>query len=135
MTERIEVDRAVLQDLIAHARAEAPLECCGLLAGTPERIVRSVRARNLWESTSRYRIDPGDHFAAIRAARAAGLEVVGAYHSHPSSSAIPSARDLAESNDSSFLHLIVSLAEPEGAVRAYRLTPRNFHEVTLVPIP
>ena len=38
----------------------------------------------------RYEVAPEDHFAAVRAARADGLEVIGAYHSHPASPAEPS---------------------------------------------
>lgn len=111
---------AVVNDILAHARAEAPRECCGLLIGKEDFVVRSVRARNLDANATRYLIDPHDHFAAIRGARADGLEVVGAYHSHPSSAPIPSATDIAEANSGSdFLYVIVSLTE--GDVRAYRI--------------
>jgi proteasome lid subunit RPN8/RPN11 len=110
----------VIRDMLAHAREEAPRECCGLLVGTGESVVRSVRARNLDAKATRYLIDPEDHFAAIRAARAEGLEVVGAYHSHPSSTPVPSATDIAEANSGSgFLYVIVSLVNED--VRAYRI--------------
>ena len=111
--------------MLAHARDEAPRECCGLLAGTGDTIVRSVRARNLEASPTRYLIDPEDHFAAIRTARAQGLEVVGAYHSHPSSAPVPSPSDLAEADSGAdFLYVIVSLVNDE--VRAYRMANGNF---------
>ena len=106
--------------MVAHARAEAPRECCGLLIGKGESVVRSVRARNLDAQATRYLIDPEDHFAAIRSARAEGLEVIGAYHSHPSSAPVPSATDIAEANSGSdFLYVIVSLVNED--VRAYRI--------------
>jgi proteasome lid subunit RPN8/RPN11 len=106
--------------MLSHARAEAPRECCGLLVGKGESVVRSVRARNLDATATRYLIDPEDHFAAIRAARAEGLEVVGAYHSHPSSAPVPSATDIAEANSGSdFVYVIVSLVNDE--VQAYRI--------------
>ncbi len=106
--------------MLAHAREEAPRECCGLLVGRETSIVRSVRARNLDAKATRYLIDPEDHFAAIRSARTEGLEVVGAYHSHPSSAPVPSATDIAEADSGSdFLYVIVS---PIGDdVRAYRI--------------
>jgi proteasome lid subunit RPN8/RPN11 len=106
--------------MLAHARQEAPRECCGLLIGEGEAVVRSVRARNLDAKAVRYLIDPEDHFAAIRGAREAGLEVVGAYHSHPSSAPVPSATDIAEANSGpDFLYVIVSLVNDE--VQAYRI--------------
>lgn len=106
--------------MLAHAREEAPRECCGLLVGKGESIVRSVRARNRDAKATRYLIDPEDHFAAIRGARADRLEVIGAYHSHPSSEAVPSPTDVADANSGSdFLYVIVSLLNED--VRAYRI--------------
>jgi proteasome lid subunit RPN8/RPN11 len=120
--------------MLAHARAEAPRECCGLLIGQGESVVRSVRARNLDVKATRYLVDPEDHFAAIRAARAEGLEVIGAYHSHPSSAPVPSATDIAEaSSGPDFLYVIVSLIGDD--VRAYRMELGTFtpRPLTLTP--
>lgn len=106
--------------MLEHAREAAPRECCGLLVGEGDCIVRSVRARNLDAAATRYLIDPEDHFAAIRSARTEGLEVIGAYHSHPSSAPVPSPSDVAEANSgSNFVYVIVSLLT--DAVRAYRI--------------
>jgi proteasome lid subunit RPN8/RPN11 len=116
----INIPAAVVNDMLAHARQDAPRECCGLLIGKGEDVVRTVRARNLDAKAARYLIDPEDHFAAIRSAREAGLEVIGAYHSHPSSAPIPSATDIAEANSGTdFLYVIVSLVNDE--VRTYRI--------------
>ena len=106
--------------MLAHAREEAPRECCGLLIGMEGSVVRNVRANNLAAGQTRYSIDPADHFKAIRAARAEGLEVIGAYHSHPASAPVPSATDIAEANSGSeFLYVIVSLVNDD--VCAYRI--------------
>ena len=114
------IPATVIADIIAHAREDAPRECCGLLIGKPGAIARCVRAKNLDATATRYLIDPEDHFAAIRAARAEGLEVIGAYHSHPSSAPVPSPTDMAEANSGSdFVYVIVSLLNDD--VRAYRI--------------
>ena len=116
----ISLRAAVVQDMLAHAREEAPRECCGLLIGKENAVARSVRARNLDTKAARYLIDPADHFAAIRGAREEGLEVIGAYHSHPASAPVPSSTDIAEANNGSdFLYVIVSPAGED--VRAYRI--------------
>src|SRR5262245_19654424 len=101
------ISAAVVSDILAHARDEAPQECCGLLLGSPARVVRSVRARNsASDPVRRFLVDPADHFAAIRIARSTHLEVVGAYHSHPSGPPVPSATDLAEAHSGrEFLHV------------------------------
>jgi proteasome lid subunit RPN8/RPN11 len=130
----VEIPADVIRDMLAHAREEAPRECCGLLVGKGQSLVRSVRARNLDTKATRYLIDPEDHFGAIRAARAEGLEVVGAYHSHPSSTPVPSATDIAEANSGSdFLYVIVSLVNED--VRAYRIDTGVCKPLTLSPKP
>ena len=61
----LRITRHVLDGLIAHARDEAPFECCGLLAGDGEVIDEYVRTRNLRASEVAYEIDPRDHLAII----------------------------------------------------------------------
>ena len=128
----ITIPAAVVEDMLEHAREQAPRECCGLLVGKGDSVTCSVRARNLDPQATRYLIDPEDHFAAIRAARAEGLEVVGAYHSHPSSAAVPSPADIAEANGgSNFVYVIVSPLG--GEVRAYRIEEGRYEPVILAP--
>ena len=127
------VHAAVLRDIDAHARRAAPNECCGLLVGTGARIASSHAARNLRRSPTRYLVDPGDHFTAIRYARQAGLTVVGAYHSHPMSAASPSARDEREATDPAFLYLIFSLVTAE--TRGFRLVDGRLKGVHLRVAP
>ena len=128
----IRIPRIVVADMLEHARGEAPRECCGLLIGARDEITRSVRARNLDPKPTRFLIDPADHFTAIRDARAEGKEVIGAYHSHPASAAVPSETDIAEANGgSSFLFVIVSLVNDD--VRAYDCEDGRFVPVPLIP--
>jgi proteasome lid subunit RPN8/RPN11 len=96
----------VLREIAAHARDAWPNECCGLLIGGAHTIEAAHRARNLHDSPVRYLVQPEDHFAAIRRARARGLEVVGAYHSHPAGRPGPSPVDRAEAQPSQFIHVI-----------------------------
>jgi proteasome lid subunit RPN8/RPN11 len=117
---------AVRDAVVAHARDAAPAECCGMLVGSAHVIMSAVRARNLSEDPSRFLIDPKDHIQARRAARAAGLDVVGFYHSHPHSAAEPSPRDLAEASYPNHLYLIVGLAGEAAEVRLYRFTGEAF---------
>jgi [CysO sulfur-carrier protein]-S-L-cysteine hydrolase len=133
MPEVVQIPGRVLDAVVAHAEAELPNECCGLLIGSALTIHDAVPARNLAASPTSYLIDPEVHFAAIRAARVSGFSVVGAYHSHPESPATPSARDMAEASFPEFVYLIVSLAagDARNQVCAYRLTDGR---VTPLPI-
>lgn len=113
----------VRADLIAHARREAPRECCGLLVGSAARIDECVPLPNIASTPlTRYEIDPAGHIATRRRLRGTDRDVVGAYHSHPTSPAVPSATDLADAQFPDFVWIIVSLADSHHpAIAAYRL--------------
>jgi [CysO sulfur-carrier protein]-S-L-cysteine hydrolase len=118
----MEIDPSVLDAMAAHARDEAPNECCGLLVGTPSRIDESVRTKNLAASPARFLVDPREHIALTRRLRGSGRQVVGAYHSHVHSVAEPSPSDVAEAHYPEFVYVVVSLADPQhAAVGAYRV--------------
>lgn len=122
-------------ECVAHAREAAPDECCGILLGRGDDIVEAFRARNIADDpATRFLIDPADHFAALRAARARGLEVVGFYHSHPASPAEPSARDVAEFAYPGHLYLIVSLQSEPADVGLFRFDAGDFQRVSFVTV-
>jgi proteasome lid subunit RPN8/RPN11 len=119
----------VLTEVATHAGAAAPRECCGLLLGTPSTILQSVRTRNLARDQSRFLIDPADHIKGRREARTRGLHVVGFYHSHPRSSAVPSVTDRAEAGYPDHLYLIVGLTTAPPEARLFRFDGEAFVEV------
>lgn len=101
---RLRIPAAVLADIARRAEAAAPDECCGLLVGRREAdgavVARAVAAANTADDPARrFEVDPARLLAAHREARAAGLEVLGPYHSHPDGAARPSATDLARARD------------------------------------
>jgi proteasome lid subunit RPN8/RPN11 len=113
---------AAIDALIAHARETAPNECCGLLLGGQAGVVEAVRTRNIAdEPVSRFVVDPQDHINGRRGARRRGLDVVGFYHSHPRSPAIPSETDRAEASYPDHLYLIVSLAGDPPDIALFRV--------------
>jgi len=128
----LKLPQGVRESLIAHAEREAPNECCGLLIGKGQSVSDAHPARNKVASQTRFQINPSDHFVAIRKARAAGLEVIGAYHSHPNSAALPSASDLADASEGAPVMLIVSLVPPAPVVRGFLLEPNGSKEIRLI---
>ena len=92
----------VYQAIVADCPARYPNEACGILIGQDDAGGRAVvqwrLALNVWDTPQehghRFRIDPAAQLAAEREARAAGLEVVGFYHSHPDAPPKPSPRDV-----------------------------------------
>lgn len=121
---------AVADAILAHVAAVAPLEGCGLLVGRGRDVVRAVPTPNALASPVRYAIPPDAHFAAIRDARHDGLEVVGAFHSHPASPAVPSPTDR-DAAFPDFLFVVAALS-PAPHLRAWVFEDGNFAELGLV---
>lgn len=108
--------------ILTAARAAYPRECCGLVEGVREgdlfRVVALHVARNLAGEDTRFEIDPRDHIAAVKSARANGRAVIGCYHSHPNGRAVPSQTDLAGAGEDGFLWLIAAGDAVAGFVHA-----------------
>lgn len=135
--EVLHVPAALLAELIAHARAAAPTECCGLLGGRVAGGTARAEARyaiaNDAASATAYATNPRDMLRAFRAMRECGLELLAVYHSHPLSRSVPSARDLAENTyGETVVHLIVGLAGPVPEVRGWWLAPAGAREANLL---
>ena len=118
----VQIDAAIIDSMVEHARLEAPLECCGLLMGQAGRITRLRRMRNLAQSPVRYEMAPRELFQFFRDLRVSGLQHLGIYHSHPTSEAYPSATDIAQAFYPDCAYFIISLLPPDRpAVRAFSI--------------
>lgn len=122
--------------VLREAKAAFPHECCGLIEGDLDGAVARATAlhpaRNLSPEHERFEIDPADHFAALRTARARGHDIVGCYHSHPGGKATPSPRDTEGAAERGFVWLIAATAPDGGAVlKAYVFDGQAFLGVAL----
>jgi proteasome lid subunit RPN8/RPN11 len=90
----LRVTAQVLDQIVSHARAEQPLECCGLLAGPQEVITEAFPTANSLDSPHEFFIPPRDLIATLRLFRERGLKHLGIYHSHPEGENAPSRRDI-----------------------------------------
>jgi proteasome lid subunit RPN8/RPN11 len=112
--------------LVAHAREEAPNECCGWARGRDGALAEVFRATNPRSSPYGYELDPRSLLAA-NDADDEGDEVA-IYHSHPRSAAEPSQTDINLATYPHWTYLIVSLAGDEPDVRAWRIADGRVEE-------
>lgn len=127
-TIRISFSEAQVNDIIAHAREASPQECCGLIGGLIEGKAQTVyRARNVaGDPLTSYEAAPEDLFAAQRAMRETGQQLLAIYHSHPrSADPQPSATDVRLAYYPSAVYLIVGLGAQEPCLRAFRIDERE----------
>jgi proteasome lid subunit RPN8/RPN11 len=106
-----------------HGRFCFPDEACGLVAGDDDDPLRMAFClTNTDRSGNSFTIDPDEHFGALRHAEKRGWRITGSFHSHPESTAVPSAADIAGALDPEWIYLIAGPIEPGPiAVRAYRI--------------
>jgi proteasome lid subunit RPN8/RPN11 len=120
--------QAAFAMMIGHMYDGYPLEACGLLIGSGQRVDRFVPCTNVAGSARVYTIDPIEHLRAERAADDAGLEVIGVVHSHTHSEPYPSPTDVAQAPDPAWHYVIVSLKREAPETRSYRIVDETISE-------
>ncbi|MFO7534906.1 MAG: M67 family metallopeptidase [Kiritimatiellia bacterium] len=116
---QLEMTDAVRDELVAAARAAAPLEACGLLAGKGGRIVRFYPLTNADASAEHFSMLPAEQFAAAKRMREAGLKMLAIWHSHPATPPRMSEEDLRLAFMPDMVYLILSLASDPPALGGY----------------
>jgi proteasome lid subunit RPN8/RPN11 len=109
--------------IIAHARFEFPNEACGLLAADETGTLRMCYTlTNADRSPVSYTVDPTEHFRSMQHAERNGWDLVGAFHSHPSGVAFPSATDRRQALEPDWLYVIVGpVMSVSPEVRGFRI--------------
>jgi proteasome lid subunit RPN8/RPN11 len=129
----LRISRQLFDEVVAHAQAEAPNECCGMIAAGDGRAVAVHRARNAARSPRlRYEMDHKQQHDIFMAIDDAGLEIGAIYHSHPRTEPVPSPTDV---NLAKWwpdpLYVIVGLGNETPEVRAWRIVDGSVTEVEL----
>jgi [CysO sulfur-carrier protein]-S-L-cysteine hydrolase len=117
----VRIARELVDEIVAHARREAPNECCGMVAARDGRAVQVYPATNAAASPLRYQVEPHDQYRIETAIDDAGLELGAIYHSHTRSAPYPSQTDINLAFYPDAVYVIVGVAGEEADVRAFRI--------------
>jgi len=123
------ISRADWEQLVAHAREDAPNECCGYGRMSDGRVEEIFRSENLRHSPYGYELDSKSLLAANDLDEEGHGVVI--YHSHPRSAAEPSQTDINLAHYPHWRYVIVSL-EGEPRVRAWRIEDGRVEEEDVV---
>jgi len=125
----VKLGQAFIDEMVAHAKEDAPNECCGIIAGDNGTAVQLFRARNAEASPYRYSVDSNDLFRIHRECEANGWGFLAIYHSHTASEAYPSPTDVRLAFWPEAYYVLVSLEDPEQpVVRAFRIEDGEVRE-------
>jgi [CysO sulfur-carrier protein]-S-L-cysteine hydrolase len=126
------IPRSLYDEMVAHAQADAPNECCGMIATRDGDAVEIYRAENAAASPLRYEIDGAEQYRIQMAIEDADLELGAIYHSHTRSEPYPSQTDINLAFYPEALYVIVGLAGDEPEVRAFAIRDGQVSDAELV---
>ncbi|MFA4936511.1 MAG: M67 family metallopeptidase [Candidatus Methanoperedens sp.] len=97
MINEIKIPRRDIELIQAELEANKPYEACGVLIGTIDGstalVEKALPVTNVKRTRTSFELDPKEHYDAWNEAGKNGKEIVGVYHTHPVSSAVPSLWD------------------------------------------
>jgi proteasome lid subunit RPN8/RPN11 len=123
--------QALFDEMVAHARADAPNECCGMIASQNGAAVTIHPAQNAAASPLRYEIDGAEQYRIQMAIDDAGHDLGAIYHSHTRSAPYPSQTDINLAFYPDALYVIVGLAGDDAEVRAFEIRGGRVAEADL----
>ncbi len=105
----LEIPNIIFEQMIAQVKAEAPIEACGILAGSDNRVEKLYKMTNADNRSDHFMMEPTEQFKVVKDIRGSGLEMLAIYHSHPQTPARPSAEDNRLALTPDVTYIIVSL--------------------------
>jgi proteasome lid subunit RPN8/RPN11 len=133
MANSVQVRQEILEEILAHARREPRIECCGLLAGRDGVITAILPATNALSSPTAYEIEPRELFEMFRYLRKKELTHLGQYHSHLTTENVPSPTDIEQAGYPDQTYIIVSLrVGAPNPVRAFSIRDGAVRELEII---
>ncbi len=116
--------------MLKQAEAEAPIEACGILAGSDSKVEKLYKMTNTDKRGDHFMMEPAEQFKVAKDIRSAGLKMLAIYHSHPATPARLSQEDLRLSLTPDVTYVIVSLQDSNcPAVKGFLINEGNITEV------
>ena len=117
----LELPRAMVDQVIAHARRDHPDEACGVIAGNGGAATRVVEMENAERSPTFYRFEAKEQLRVWREMDDADEVPFVVYHSHTATEAYPSRTDIALAGEPDAHYLLVSTRAEQDEVRSFRI--------------
>lgn len=128
----IKLNKSQFKEIYDYAVKELPNEACGLLAGEKEGediiITKVYLLTNLDKSPEHFTMDPKEQFEVIKDIRKNNWQLIGNFHSHPSTPSRPSEEDKRLAFDPNASYFILSLAQEEPVLKSFKIIDNNVEE-------
>ncbi len=130
----MKISQQLIDEMVAHALADQPNECCGMVGGSDGEASVVIPVANAAASPLRFEMDPQGQYDALMAIERDGEELLAIYHSHTKSAAYPSQTDVNQAVSwPDAIWVIVSLEDPDAPdVKGYWLRDMKIADAELV---
>jgi len=125
----LKIPNNIFEQMVVQAKAQAPLEACGILAGADGQVEKFYEMANADQSGVHFTMIPQEQFKVAKDIRTAGLEMLAIYHSHPETPARPSAEDIRLALTPNTIYVILSLQNTEPVIKGFLIEDENVTEV------
>ncbi len=119
----------IFEQMVQQAKAEAPIEACGILAGRDGQVEKLYQMTNTDQSHDHFMMEPQEQFKVVKDIRTAALEMLAIYHSHPETPARPSAVDIRLALTPGVIYVIVSLKDTDPVTKGFLIEDNSVTEV------
>jgi proteasome lid subunit RPN8/RPN11 len=119
------IEKAIVDQIVSHARADHPDEACGVVAGASgsDRPTRFIAMANAERSPTFYRFDSHEQLRVWREMDDNDEEAVVIYHSHTATQAYPSRTDISYASEPQAHYVLVSTRDEDTIeFRSFRIT-------------
>jgi len=97
MIEELRISQKNIDLILAEMESNKPYEACGVLIGTingtTAHVEKALSVTNVRRTRRSFELDPQQFYDAWNDSEKNGKEIVGVFHTHPVSSAVPSLWD------------------------------------------
>ncbi len=125
----LKIPAVIYDKMINHCKSELPDEACGILAGKDDTISEIYCMENIAKSPESFLMNPKEQLQVAKDLRKKNLKILAIFHSHPSTPAKPSEKDISMAFYEDLLYVIISLKDKEPVTRVFSIKNQNIKEV------
>ncbi|NBJ68080.1 MULTISPECIES: M67 family metallopeptidase [Clostridia] len=128
MEKELIIPQSIHKKMIEHGEQGIPFESCGLLAGNNMHTKSIWRLENEQLSDRRFFVSKAKVGEVIEKIRQRNEEVLAIYHTHPTTSPIPSRYDLIHHPTEHVKMVIISYKSTPPLAKCYQIYKNNYEE-------
>ncbi len=131
-TNTLILPKKIKQQMLDHALASTKNEVCGLLGGKGNEVSHYYPVENIAKQPTRaFYMSAQGQLDAMQLMRVRKEEIIGIFHSHPNSAAMPSKTDLELASYPDVFNIIVSLRDNPQKLNSFRYEGKKFSRITI----